>query len=124
MVKGTSHFPYINGNFDYSGGGKVLANLFFFLSKQKEIYSVSVKMPLKLTCDVTYNPPKIYQKEKDIDFYHDKSIEEIDLVNETLLNMDETDINIVILLENGAKYETIADACYRLIQLNIVLGRC
>lgn len=115
------HVPYITGNIDYFEAGRVLANLFFFLSKQKEIYSVSVKMPLKLTCDVDYNPPKTYPKEKDIDFYHDKSIEELDLVNETLLNMDETDINIVILLENGAKYETIADACY--ISLNTVKYR-
>ena len=120
-IKEFVHAPYITGSIDYYEAGKVLANLFFFLSKQKEIYSVSVKMPLKLSCDVSYDPIKTYPSDKDIDFYHDKSIEEIDLVNETLLNMDETDINIVILLENGAKYETIADACY--ISLNTVKYR-
>lgn len=113
--------PYITGTIDYFEAGKVLANLYFFLAKQKEIYSVSVKMPLKLSCDIDEEVARSYSYEKDIDFYHDKAIEEIDLLNETLLNMDEADINIVILLNNGAKYETIADACY--VSLNTVKYR-
>lgn len=113
--------PYITGSIDYFEAGKVLANLYFFLAKQKEIYSISVKMPLKLSCEIKEETPKTYPNEEDIDFYHDKAIEEIDLLNETLLNMDETDMNIVILLENGAKYEAIADACY--VSLNTVKYR-
>lgn len=115
------HIPYITGSIDYFEAGKVLANLYFFLAKQKEIYSVSVKMPLKLSCSINEEAPKSYPNEEDIDFYHDKAIEEIDSLNEALLNMDETDRNILVLLENGAKYETIADACY--VSLNTVKYR-
>lgn len=115
------HIPYITGSIDYFEAGKVLANLYFFLAKQKEIYSVSVKMPLKLSCSISEETPTSYPNEEDIDFYHDKAIEEIDSLNEALLNMDETDRNILVLLENGAKYETIADTCY--VSLNTVKYR-
>lgn len=115
------HIPYVTGSIDYFEAGKVLANLYFFLAKQKEIYSVSVKMPLKLSCSINEETPKSYPNEEDIDFYHDKAIEEIDSLNEALLNMDETDRNILVLLENGAKYEAIADACY--VSLNTVKYR-
>lgn len=114
---------FMTCDIDYEESGVVLANLFFFLNKQKTIYPVSIKLPVKIVDeeisfrDFDYN----YPKEKELDFFHDKPIEEVDRLEKMFLAMDETDIKILEELKNNVKYEDVAEQLY--ISINTIKYR-
>lgn len=101
----------LSSNIDYIESGKALANLFFYLNKQDIIYPVSLKMPNKLQVSGTsyQNIETLISIKKEIDFFHDNLIEEIDNIEKTLLVMDDMDYKIISSIAKGMIYEDIAD---------------
>lgn len=104
----------ISCDIDYVESGKAIIDLYFLLKKQPVIYPLSLKMPskIKINNDEIFYEEMIYPKASDIDFFHDKTIEEIDNIEKMFLLMDEDDLKIIHLLKENEKYEDIADKLF------------
>lgn len=104
----------ISCDIDYVESGKAIIDLYFLLKKQPIIYPLSLKMPSKIKINNEEIIPSemVYPKANDIDFYHDKTIEEIDNIEKMFLLMDDIDLKIIHLLKENEKYEVIADELF------------
>ena len=119
-----SQARFVSCDIDYRESGIVLANLYFFLMKQKNIYPLSVKMPISLIHSGAINYQSfdyVYPKEQEIDFFHDEEIKVIESIEKMFLLMDDLDLNILIAFQNKMKFEEISEKYF--VSVNTVKYR-
>lgn len=114
---------------DYVEAGKALGNLYFFLAKQEIIYPVSITLPsfIQIKNHRFEIEEALLPIHKEVDFFHDAIIEQIDAIEKMLLVMDDLDYKILNELKNGKKYEDISAEYYLSLstikyRLNKMLG--
>lgn len=117
--------PYPSGNISYYKAGGQIAELYLFLMRLDDIYSTVLTLEMDIVPGKRYsgNFPLIESSysRSGIDFYGDKTVAEVELINRMLLMIDEIDEQILHDIMAGDSYEVIAEN--RHLALNTVKYR-
>lgn len=112
--------PYPVCRIDYYEAGVQLAKLYRFLIKQEVIYSTVMTFDMDLAvADREENIPMatpptvedIYSVSQ-VDFYGDKSLRDMEALDNMLAGCDDTDIAILCDVTHGSTYEKISEKYY------------
>lgn len=119
--------PYPKTTVNYFKAGVRLAELYLFLIKQKEISSTLMTLDMDIsvtdgkTIADTGIPSAILYSSRNVDFYGDKNVREVENIENMLLKCDETDLAILRRITKEESYEQIAE--YEHLALNTVKYR-
>ena len=117
--------PYPTGITSYYKAGVQIAELYLFLMRLDEICSTALTLEMDIVPGKRYSGdfPLIDSSysQSGVDFYGDKTVAEVERLNQTLLMLDEIDEQILHDIMAGDSYETIADN--RHLALNTVKYR-
>ncbi len=108
------NFPHATATIDYFKAGIRLSELYFFLEKRSEISSTFMTLEMDLIIDGVRTESGavtggfIYGG-KNVDFYGDGAIREIELLENMLVKCDDLDMSILHRITDGTPYEQIAE---------------
>jgi len=106
--------PYPVCRIDYFEAGVQLAMLYRFLCKEEVIYSTVMTFDMDFAAsegEISMAIPEgdeIYSR-YEVDFYGDKSLKDMEMLDRMLSLCDETDISILADISEGETYEAIAE---------------
>ncbi len=108
--------PYPHAKIDYYKAGEQLAELYFLLLKNEDIYATELTLELAIDfCEKGVQEQEysgVVFSNQIVDSYGDSSIAEIERLEQMLLHSDEMDIHILREIANGSSYEQIAESYY------------
>ena len=120
-----TELPYPAGFISYYKAGERIAELYLFLMRLDEICSTTLTLEMDIVPGSRYGGtfPLIdtAYSQSGVDFYGDKTVDEVERLNRMLLMLDEIDEQILHDIMAGVCYEEIADN--RHLALNTVKYR-
>ncbi len=106
---------YPHAKIDYYKAGEQLAELYFLLLKNEDIYATELTLELAIDFGeegVREEYSGVVYSNQIVDSYGDISIAEIEKLEQMLLHADEMDLNILREIVKGSSYEQIAETYY------------
>ena len=106
--------PYLVCRTDFYKAGEQLAELYAFLCKGKEILPTVMTLAVDFyigaeQITLPFTPSGTQSSEKEIDFYGDKSLKQMEKLDKMLSECDETDIQILKGIVDNQTYEDISE---------------